>query len=234
MMFDATTTWNKQAWDVHEAVNHLVAEGRLPDTIIVGVWNSGDTRVSEYFPAKALDFVAQPTRNQLLEQGLKGQVLADRYLRFLVEELKPAIDRRYSTLPDAAHTFIMGSSYGGLISLYAISEYPEVFSGAACLSTHWIGGFTANATVPLALFRYFESHLPDPASHRIYIDRGTEGLDALYATPLVFFDQMMKDRGYQEQNYASRVFAGASHIESDWKQRLDQPLRFLFDGFGAP
>ncbi|MCK7479334.1 MAG: alpha/beta hydrolase-fold protein [Candidatus Moduliflexus flocculans] len=57
-----------------------------------------------------------------------------------MEEVKPFVDANYPTLPDQRNTFIMGSSMGGLISLYAVSQYPDVFYGAGCVSTHWAGG----------------------------------------------------------------------------------------------
>ena len=60
----------------------------------------------------------------------------------MVEELKPFIDNNYSVFSDKRNTAIMGSSMGGLISMYAVSEYPKVFGAAACMSTHWIGTFT--------------------------------------------------------------------------------------------
>lgn len=66
-----------------------------------------------------------------------GLPISDHYLEFLVAELKPFIDSQYRTLPGQPHTFIMGSSMGGLISLYATLEYPHIFAGAGCLSTHW-------------------------------------------------------------------------------------------------
>jgi len=59
-----------------------------------------------------------------------------------VEELKPFIDKTFPSLPDRSNTFVAGSSMGGLISLYAICEYPKVFGGAACLSAHWVGTFS--------------------------------------------------------------------------------------------
>ena len=65
---------------------------------------------------------------------------SDGYLAFLVEELKPFVDATYRTLPDQPHTLVMGSSMGGLISLYALEQYPHVFGGAGCLSTHWPAG----------------------------------------------------------------------------------------------
>ena len=77
--------------------------------------------------------------------------------------LKPAIDARYATRPGREHTFIMGSSMGGLISIYAMNEYPQVFGGAAGLSTHWVGSGEANSHLPLAAFSYLRDHLADPA-----------------------------------------------------------------------
>lgn len=227
MLYDASTTWNKQEWQVDEVMSQLLADGKLKDTIVVGVWNGGALRHSEYFPEKTLASLDEPLRKLFIEKGLAGKPRADAYLRFLVEELKPAIDKQFSTLPDRDHTFLMGSSMGGIISLYAISEYPEVFGGAACLSTHWIGSHQANAAIPLAAFNYLQSKLPDPATHRIYMDHGTEGLDALYGVNQAFADQIFRDKGYTEQNWLSKTFVGANHTEKDWASRLAIPLQFL-------
>jgi pimeloyl-ACP methyl ester carboxylesterase len=72
------------------------------------------------------------------DSDLAGEdIVSDKYLKFLVKELKPFIDQTYPTQPGKDDTFIMGSSMGGMISAYAIAEYPAVFGGAACLSTHW-------------------------------------------------------------------------------------------------
>jgi enterochelin esterase-like enzyme len=227
MLFDAAKSWNKQAWNVHLAVDRGVREGRLHDTIIVGVWNAGPLRHSEYFPQKFLPWVAEPLRSELVKAALAGQARADAYLRFLVEELKPAIDARYATLPGPEGSFIMGSSMGGLISLYALCEYPQVFGGAAALSTHWVGSSQANAALPLAAFNYLRDHLPDPATHRLYMDRGTDELDALYGPAQTFVDQLVRDRGFVAPRFDSRVFEGAGHNENAWSARVDIPLNQL-------
>ena len=60
---------------------------------------------------------------------------SDNYLKFLVDELKPFIDDNFRTLSGRSNTYTMGASMGGSISAYAISEYPDIFGGAACLST---------------------------------------------------------------------------------------------------
>jgi predicted alpha/beta superfamily hydrolase len=145
----------------------------------------------------------------------------------MVEELKPYIDAHFQTRPERAHTFIMGSSMGGLISTYAICEYPQVFGGTASLSTHWIGSFEPNAAIPLAAFEYLQAHLPAPETHRLYMDHGTQGLDANYGLAQSFVDQVVRDRGYTAANWKSLVFEGAAHSENDWSARLDVPLQFL-------
>ena len=227
MLFDPTITWNKQAWGAERTLAQLLAAGQVRDTIIVGIANNPTLRHAEFFPEKALPYLPRSVRETFVREALHGKPLADRYLRFLVRELKPAIDARFQTLPDRDNTFIMGSSMGGIVSLYAISEYPDVFGGAACLSTHWIGTFQVNAAMPLAEFSYFQSHLPDPATHRLYMDRGTHDLDANYADAQPLADDLVRDRGYSDTNFSSRVFEGAGHTEKDWSARLDVPLLFL-------
>lgn len=228
MLFDASKSWNKQAWDVHLTVSRLMQEGRIPDTLIVGVWNNGKFRHSEYLPQKYLAGMPEAFRNRLIQEGLQGKPQSDAYLRFLVEELKPAIDARYATRPEAASTFLMGSSMGGLISVYAMNEYPQVFGGAAGLSTHWVGVGKANAAIPLAAFNYLRAHLADPATHRLYQDHGTTELDALYAPYQVVVNDLARERGYEDgKTFETRVFEGTGHNEKAWAARLAIPVHFL-------
>lgn len=228
MLFDGRTTWNQQAWNVQDTVQRLISEGRIPDTLVVGIWNNGKFRHSEYFPQKYLPGMPAALRDQFIAEGLQGRPQSDNYLRFLVEELKPAIDARYATRPEAASTFVMGSSMGGLISVYAMNEYPQVFGGAAGLSTHWIGVFQPNAAIPLAAFNYVRAKLADPATHRLYQDHGTIELDALYAPYQRVIDDIVREAGYRNgNNFETRVFEGTGHNEKAWAARLEIPLVFL-------
>jgi predicted alpha/beta superfamily hydrolase len=234
MLFDPATTWNKQAWKIDVAVSKLVGEGRIPDTIVVGIWNRGDYRYTEYYPDKYLARADKATRKMYVAQAQHGKSLSDAYLRFIVRELKPAIDKRYSTQAGPEGTFIMGSSMGGMISLYALFEYPRVFGGAAGLSTHWIGypsnwGLerARNAQLPLAAFEYLKEHLPPPGSGRLYTDRGTDALDSLYAPSQDFIAELLRDRGYGPDQARVRVFEGRGHNEHDWAERVEEPLLFL-------
>ena len=129
----------------------------------------------------------------------------------------------------------MGSSMGGLISVYAVCEYPQVFGGAAGLSIHWVGRSTKlwgaekiqNAALPLAAFNYLQTHLPPPGSHRIYVDHGTQGIDAYYGVHHQFIDELAKERGYTPAQWQSRIYEGTDHTEGDWAARVSIPLRFL-------
>jgi predicted alpha/beta superfamily hydrolase len=227
MLFDASTTWNKQSWDVHTTLARLIAERRVADTIVVGVWNNTGFRHSEYFPEKFLPFVPEPTRQEFIGKALRGKPRADAYLRFLVQELKPAIDKKYATLPGPESTFIAGSSMGGLISVYAMNEYPQVFGGAAGLSTHWLGIGQHNAVFPLAAFNYLQQNLAPPAGRRLYQDHGTLELDAMYAPYQNIVNQIVRDKGYTEAQAMLRVAEGTGHNERAWAARLDEVLVFL-------
>ncbi|HJP64359.1 MAG TPA: alpha/beta hydrolase-fold protein [Mucilaginibacter sp.] len=154
--------------------------------------------------------------------------LSDNYLKFLVKELKPYIDTHFSTLRDQKNTFTAGSSMGGLISMYAICEYPGVFGEAACLSTHWPGIFTTvDNPIPAAFIRYLKTHLPSPQNHRIYFDYGSATLDAMYKPYQLQADSAMKMAGYAENNWLTREFPGADHSEISWRKRFDVPVLFL-------
>ena len=222
-LFDAAITWNHQEWGVDECISALLAEGEIRPCIVVGVDNISEIRYEEYYPCA----ICQEVATGVLPDGFKP--LGDEYLRFLVEEVKPFVDSNYSTLTDASHTFVAGSSCGGLISSYALCEYPEVFGGAACLSTHCslMNPHTTVDQKPAAeaYLNYLQAKLP--ADHLLYMDRGDCTLDSSYAEPQEAINQMIGSLGWDESDYMYRFFPGHSHSENDWKSRLDVPIRFL-------
>ncbi|MDI9257594.1 alpha/beta hydrolase [Flavobacterium sedimenticola] len=235
MLFDANTTWNKQAWEVDEVAWKLNADGKVKKFIVVGIWNIQEKRHPEYFPQKPYENLTAVQKDtitaQLQKAGRTKEIFkpySDLYLKFLVTELKPFIDKRFSTATDKDNTFIAGSSMGGLISLYAICEYPEVFGGAACLSTHWPGIFAVeNNPIPDAFYAYLREKLPNPKTHRIYFDYGDQTLDALYPPLQQKADGLMREKGFTETQWITRYFPGKNHSEEAWAERLHIPIEFL-------
>ncbi len=237
MLYDPSKSWNKQAWDIDDVASELILTKQVKEFIVVGIWNGGKTRHPDYFPQKPFEQLSQIEKDTVQAQLQKAgrtsdmfQPQSDNYLKFIVEELKPFIDQKYSVQTNRENTFIAGSSMGGLISMYGICEYPEIFGGAACLSTHWLGTFTLeNNPVPDAFQAYLRQNLPSPKSHKFYFDCGDQTLDAFYPEIQRNVDSIMKERGYESNNWLTRYFLGENHSEDAWKKRLHIPLNFLLE-----
>jgi enterochelin esterase-like enzyme len=234
-LFDPATAMAGQPWAVDKALHALMRESKVRKTIVVGIWNS-PLRWREYVPAAAIERLTPALRSVVHESS--EPVLSEAYLKFIVEELKPHIDKTYRTRADRDNTFIMGSSMGGLISLYALARYPNIFGGAGCVSTHW--PMTTNRTllapkvdarvddIAQSYFDWLEANLPRASQHRIYFDHGTINLDSLYAPFQRKVDAMMLTKGYRaDVDWMTRVFEGADHNEPSWRARLSIPLTFL-------
>jgi enterochelin esterase-like enzyme len=227
MLFDSSNTWNHQEWKVDETVSSLIENGTIKPCIVVGIWNNGVKRNFEYFPEKALNYLPDAQRDTLMK-NMKYPMQADLYLQFLVYELKPYVDRWYSTLSSPENTFVGGSSRGGLISMYAMCEYPQFFGGAICISTHWIGGINApNELISELILRYLKEHLPTKKTHKFYFDHGTKNLDSKYGELQIKANKILKKGGYRRKNLLSLVFEGKDHAEPDWSERFNIPLTFM-------
>ena len=236
MLFDSAITWNKTSWDVDDVVTNLRKQNIISDVIVVGIWNGGATRHTDYFPQKPFESLSIPQKKLIYDaarsngQSVFGnyEIQSDNYLKFIVKELKPYIDSAYPTLKDAKNTIIAGSSMGGLISMYAICEYPAVFGAAICMSTHWPGIFSMNQNpIPEAFNVYMAKNLPNPKQHKIYFDYGTKTLDSLYEPLQLKIDNTMRAKGYTKTQWETLKFEGDEHAEVAWKRRLHIPLTFI-------
>lgn len=235
MLFDSTKTWNGQEWGVDETMSQLLKNEEIQQTIVVGIWHT-EFRHSEYFPQKPFESLPISYQDSLFTINRKNQesllfktnICSDNYLKFIVEELKPFIDKKYSTGIEAKKDYIAGSSMGGLISMYALCEYPEIFQGAACISTHWVGTFdTLNNPIPMKFAEYLDDKLPAIRNHQIYFDFGTKTLDALYEPYQAKIDSLMIKHNFNSENWKTLKFEGENHSEDAWKKRLKIPIKFL-------
>jgi predicted alpha/beta superfamily hydrolase len=220
-LFNPAESYTGVPWGVDEAIVQLSETGKITAPIVVGIWNTA-LRRQEYLPAKPFTLPAGQEMRQTLDDVYQGEPLSDEYLCFITEEVKAFVDATYRTQPEREATFIMGSSMGGLISLYALCEYPQVFAGAGCLSTHWPAGRELWVA-------YLRQGLPPPGRHTFYFDYGTEGLDAAYEQYQLQVDSVMRQAGYTEgSNWVTRKFPGDDHSESFWRKRVHIPLALFF------
>ncbi|MEZ6183924.1 MAG: alpha/beta hydrolase-fold protein [Planctomycetota bacterium] len=201
-MHDGQNLFGAQAlfggWGVGEAADRLIARGEVEPLLIVGVGNTAQ-RMSEYIPPQ--------------DEGR-----ADRYARFLLEELKPWVDQTYRTRPDAASTGVCGSSLGGIVSLYLGWTHPDVFSRVGSLSgSYWLDAFTDEALQGA------------PPALTIYLDSGSAGTsaDGIEGTFRVR-DQLLGLGLVLGRDLHHRVDLGGLHNERSWRGRFPDVLRTLF------
>ncbi|MEW9572353.1 alpha/beta hydrolase [Rhodanobacter sp. Si-c] len=237
-LFGEREAGKMQSWHAAATAAQLIAAGKTRPFIIVGIANAQSLRMSEYFPQQPWESLTPAQRRTLFAQQLGGfQILpvapySDAFLKFVTQELKPAIDQRFAVDAKPEATFVMGSSMGGLMAWYALAEYPGTFGGAACLSTHWPGPYLSldaktDDPAPDAFVDYIQRHFPAPDRHRIYFDHGTRTLDAYYGPIQARVDRLLQAKGWRGSHFESRVFEGAEHSEKSWAARLAIPLTFL-------
>ena len=211
-------------WKVHQAITKLAGEEKITAPIVVAI-PSTINRKYEYLPAKALDYPGDREAYALTTKDAISNTqrqMSEQFINWLVKTVKPAIDQRYRTLPEMEHTSLMGSSLGGMISLYLLCEFPQVFSKAACLSTHW-------TILGEGMLAYLDDKLPEAGNHKLYFDYGSEGLDRDYAPWQMKVDGLLREKGYREgKDFASWGFPGEDHTTTAWANRVHIPLTFLF------
>ena len=217
-LFEADSSFIGVEWQLDECLTDLASEGfEVP--IVIGIWNTPQ-RLQELAPQQALEccVTSEEGKKDLQRyQPLQG----DRYLGWMADELKPWVDEQWRTLPDQEHTWLLGSSMGGLISCYALWQRPEIYGAAACVSTHWPAGDGA-------LVNFLEQHPQKPQGHRLYFDHGDQTLDARYMPYQMRANLVLKQMGWQlEEDFKSIYFPGHEHSERSWSERVAEPMRFL-------
>ncbi len=229
-VFHAGHSYAGVEWRMDETAERLMSDGTIRPAIVVGIWNT-DLRWQEYAPQKVLDRIPQQTTSEWLDPEIP-EIKSDAYLSFVVKELKPYIDATYLTASEAANTLIMGSSMGGLISLYALAEYPNTFSRAAAVSIHWPltepeGAIAQRADS--AMQAYLAESGLDATQHTLWFDHGTEALDAAYPPHAQAMEAWFRDQGWTSDQAQFRAYPGTDHSEGAWADRLDEILIFLLE-----
>ena len=196
---DPSTAFGGRTWQLPEALDGLAAKGL--ETIVVGIHNTA-ARLAEYSP---------------FPDQKHGGGRGDRYARFLADTIKPRVDTRYRALRDRETTVILGSSMGGLISLYAFFNRASPFGRVGAMSPSvWFGARQILALIEGAPF-------PDG---RVYLDSGTEeGAGTLRDARALA--RILRAKGYDRRTLRYVEAPGHRHQEPDWARRLPGALTFL-------
>jgi len=213
-LFDRATSAFGVEWEADETAERLIRSGAIEPLIIVGI----------YTDAHRMDELSD-TYSEKFGGGGKAAL----YGRFLVEELKPMIDKTFRTKPDRADSGVGGSSLGGYVSLYLFEQYPEVFSRVAAVSPAllWNDGALTRRLAERA------GALPLKRT-RFWVDVGSEervgnASANAYQDAVRDLAAVLKTAGLKEgSDYRFVVAPGADHNESAWRDRFPAILKFLY------
>lgn len=199
-LYDEATSYAGE-WGVDESMDALAREDGFA-AIVVGIDHGNEQRVNELVPYWNVRFLP----------NLGGAFLDD-----LVHAIKPFVDANYRTLPDRAHTAVLGSSLGGLEADYAIHRYPQVFGKAGVFSpSYWVSDEAFAQAERRAL----------PPDARVYLYMGgREGEESVrHVERMAQLLRTHLDAG----NVAVRIAADAEHNESAWRAEFQDSVRWLF------
>lgn len=215
---------------IDESVTRLVRARRIKPVIIVAISNPGDDRFRQFIPQDIYVATTGDLRRRMDKELAGRPVTSTPFLKFISQELKPAIDRTYRTLPEPRHTTMIGASMGGLISAAAFVEHPESFGRAAFISPQWPlydVDMIDFPELPKAWAAYFK-RLGPPAGRKVWLEHGTTMIDAGMGAHQQAIVRQLKAMGWKEGiNVQARVYQGGAHTPADWISHMDEMLSWL-------
>ena len=229
MLFDSSSTWNHQSWNLAESASEYLSKKRC---ILVGIDNDPNHRYAEFFPSpiySALPVSVQLTLRDSLWNGLPR---FDSYADALINEVFPLIETHWNVHPGGAHRTMVGSSMGGIVSLAFLVTHPAELSHVACLSIHlplinyWKFGDRFKEPLAAAFNEFIVKNSSAVNGKSIYIDRGDQSLDASYAGYFPAFESALNS--YAKKNKVSiKLISKSGHSERDWAARIGPILKTI-------
>ena len=208
-LFDKATSFSGE-WEVDETLNALHAKGDF-GAIVIGIENAGTERTNEYSPWKNITY---------------GGGNGEKYMQFLAETLKPYVDSNYRTLTDSKYNVLVGSSLGGLISMYGVCKYPTAFGKVAVFSpAFW---FALNP-----LNEYISKNKQSLKDLKIYFAAG-QNESTTMVTHIEAVKENIFKKGVKQTNIITKIDADGAHTETYWKREFKDAYKWLFADENLP
>ena len=220
----------RATWELAHSSQNVALKYNLTPPTVICVYHTPYQqdnlgRLKEYTPQKFMggqeDWMIESygLYNVQVESFL-GDLTSNQLIGEITETIVPEIAARVNQdiLPES--TAILGASMGGLAAIYAVIQKPNFFRTALSFSPHWVIGGDS-------LARKMMLEFPDPGNHKLWMSRGTKGLDALYEGSQDVADTLIKSRGYkQNSNLVSRVHKNGAHSNATWARYAPAALDF--------
>ena len=220
-IFDRKTATFIYTWRLAQSAIRVAREFGKQPPLIIGVFHSSSKsdphgRSKDLCPEDPFREGVQPASSPLLSVN---QLHGNSYLEKIFHEITPEIASHTHSKYLPSNTAMIGSSMGGLATLYAAIKHADKFRTALALSPHW----------PLAenaLVDWMVPKLPRESDFKVWMSRGTKGLDSQYKPFQDRADQLMSDLHGNAHHFKSKVFHRTTHNERSWASYVDEPLRF--------
>lgn len=219
-IFDWRTATNFATWRLAQNASRVANELNQRPPLVIAIFH-GKTKLDPHGRARDLcpedafrDGIAPAQKPTIDISQLRG----NSYTAKIFEEILPTILAETKSQITPERSAMIGSSMGGLATLYALINYSSRFHTALALSTHW-----TLAGAPLV--DWMLARIPKPELHRIWMSRGERGYDAEYPPFQDLANQKLIEAGW-ENNFESKIFKGAGHNERAWAKQIEQPLRY--------
>jgi len=205
-LFSEKTAAHGMEWEADETAGRLAREKKTRPFIVVGIDNT-PARVNEY----------TQTRDEKSGEG----GAAEQYARYLESEVVPYVDGLYRTIPRREGRAVMGSSLGGLVSLYILATRPQTFSMAGVMSPSlWWGQRSIFSLVERSTI---------PADVKIWLDMGLRESSEETVPDAIDMERLLLARGLRYgENLLFMLDGPAVHNEASWARRLHNPLQWFF------
>lgn len=222
-IFDRRTATFIYTWKLAQTAMRVARENGKKPPLVIGVFHSSSKqdpngRAKDLCPEdpfrEGMETLAPPAIS-------RNELHGNKYLNEIFEDVMPKIAERSNINPTPEKTAMIGSSMGGLATLYAMTKQSSKFHTALALSPHWV-----LAGDPLV--DWLVTRLPNRKEIRIWMSRGTKGLDSSYEPYQLRADQLMRQAGWGSR-FQSKVFHRTTHNERSWASYLDEPLRFWLE-----
>lgn len=211
-LFDGQRAYAGETWRVAETLDAGIADGTLAPCVVAGIDHAGSRRVQEFGPG------------------------ASRYGRWLVRELLPVLRTRYGTTAGPEHTWMGGSSMGGLVTLQIASMFPDVFGGLLVFSPSvWWNRRAVLRTIrhPGLLGELFGRSKGLPVSTRVWLSIGTAEGEEAVADARRLRDTIVAMRRGNQSGLRYVEFSGGTHSEAAWAGQWSEAMRFVHPGPGV-
>ena len=224
-IFDKRTATKRRTWKLAQAADRIFRKAGLVPPVIIGVFHSSSKtningRGKDLTPQRIFQSGIEPILENIppkMRLGL-SELNGDLYQSQIANEIIPTITSAMNHQVIPTKTAMLGSSMGGLATLYGFGCYPDLYKTALAFSTHWtLGG---NPLVESII-----KHLPKPIDHKLWLSSGGKGLDQSYIPHHKYAQELLKENNWQK-NSRFEEFKRAGHNENAWSNQVDQALEF--------